>query len=69
MKKQEITDNKKFWKTIWPYFSDKGYIQTKITVVPKDSIMTDEKKCNYFYFTNITKTLDLKSLIQVTLTK
>ena len=28
---QDITDNKKFWKTIRPYFSDKGYNQTKIT--------------------------------------
>ena len=42
---QDITDNKKFWKTIRPYFSDKGYNQTKIKIVEKDSI-TDEKKCN-----------------------
>ena len=25
MKMQEIVDDKKFWKIIWPYFSDKGY--------------------------------------------
>ena len=44
VKMQDITVNKKFWKTIWPYFSDKGYNQTKITIVEKDSIITEEKK-------------------------
>ena len=44
VKMQDITDNKKFWKTIPLYFSDKGYNQTKITIVEKDSIITDEKK-------------------------
>ena len=42
-----ITDNKKFWKTIWLYFSNKGYNQTKITIVDKDSIITEGKKCNF----------------------
>ena len=42
----DITDNKTFWKTIRPYFSDKGYNQTKITIVEKDSIMIDGKE-NY----------------------
>ena len=41
---QDITDNKKFWKTIPPYFSDKEYNQTKRTIVEKDSIITDENK-------------------------
>ena len=44
VKMKDITDNKKFWKTIRPYFSDKGYNQIKITIVEKDSIITDEKK-------------------------
>ena len=63
VKMQDITDNKKFWKTIRPYFSDKGYNQTKITIVEKDSITTDEKKIATLmnnYFINITKNLDLK---------
>ena len=63
MKIQDITANKKFWKTIRPYFSDKGYNQTKITIVEKDSIITDEKKIATLmnnYFINITKNLDLK---------
>ena len=63
VKIQDITDNNKFWKTIRPYFSDKGYNQTKITIVEKDSIITDEKKIATLmdnYFINITKNLDLK---------
>ena len=65
VKMQDITDNKKFWKTIRPYFSDKGYYQTKITIVEKDAIITDEKKIATLmnnYFINITKNLDLKPL-------
>ena len=63
VKIQDITDNKKFWKTIRSYFSDKGYNQTKITIIKKDSIITDEKKIATLinnYFKNITKNLDLK---------
>ena len=44
VKIQDVTDNKKFWRIIRPYFSDEGYNQTKITIVEKDSIITDEKK-------------------------
>ena len=63
VKMQDITDNKKFWETIRPYFSDKGYNQTKITIVEKDFIIADEKKIATLmnnYFINITKKLDLK---------
>ena len=62
MKIQDITD-KKFWKTIRPYFSDKRYNQTRITIVEKDSIITDENKIATLmnnYLINITKNLDLK---------
>ena len=40
VKIQDITDNKKFWKTIRSYFSDRVYNQTKITIVKKDSVIT-----------------------------
>ena len=63
VKMQDISDNKKFWKTIQPYFSDKGYNQTKVTIVEKGSIITDENKIATLmnnYFINITKNLDLK---------
>ena len=60
---QDITDNKKSWKTIRPYLSDKGYKQTKKTIVEKDSFITDEKIITVlmnYYFIKITKDLDLK---------
>ena len=63
VKMQDITDNKKFSKNVWPYYSDKEYNQTKMTIVHKDSIITEEKnKCNSNnnHFINITKYLDLK---------
>ena len=62
VKIEDITDIKKFWKTIRPYFSDKRYNQTKITIAEKYSIITDEKSATLMnnYFTNITKILDLK---------
>ena len=43
---QDITDNKKFWKTIRSYFSDKGYNQTKITIVEKRFYYNKRKKTN-----------------------
>ena len=47
VKIQDITDKKKFWKTIRSYLSDKRYKKTKITIAEKHSIITDEKKnCN-----------------------
>ena len=47
VKIQDITDNIKFWKTIRPYFKDKGYNQTKITIVEKDFYYNRRKKnCN-----------------------
>ena len=44
VKIQDITDNKKFWKTLRPCFSDTGYNQTKIRILEKDSIITNGKK-------------------------
>ena len=46
VKMQDVTDRKKFWKTIRPY-CDKGYNQIKITIAEKDSIIIDEKKLQH----------------------
>ena len=40
---KEVADNKLFWKDVKPYFNDKGSNSTKITLVEKDMIITDEK--------------------------
>ena len=50
---KNITDNKKFWKTMKPFFSEKGVFSQNITLVNKDSIISsDQEVCetlnNYF---------------------
>ena len=56
-KNVKMQANKKFWKTIPPYFSDKGYNQTNITIIEKDSIITAKKNATLMnnYLINITK--------------
>ena len=49
-----ITDNRKFWKTIKPFLSDKGQSQQNIIIVDSAKIYSDEKEVaemlnNFFY--------------------
>ena len=63
---KNIAENKLFWKNVKPYFSDKGSNSTKITLVEKDMIITDEKKIANItikHFISITKKLSLKPSI------
>ena len=39
-----ITDNRKFWKTIAPFFSDKGGTRDKIVLVEGDMIINDDSE-------------------------
>ena len=60
---KDVADNKLFWKNVKPYFSDKGSYSTKITLVEKDKIITDEKPIANImseHFVSITKKLSLK---------
>ena len=41
---KDVAENKLFWKNVKPYFSNKGSNSTKIALVEKDIIMTDEKQ-------------------------
>ena len=41
---KDVADNKLFWKNVKPYFSNKGSNSTKVALVEKDIIMTDEKQ-------------------------
>ena len=55
---KDVADNKLFWKNVKPYFSDKGSNSTKITLVEKDIIITDEKQIANImneHFVTITK--------------
>ena len=60
---KEITDNKKFWKTVKLFFTDKCKTSNNIILTEKNETLNDNKKIsNTFndYFTNITKGLNLR---------
>ena len=58
----EIADNRTFWKTVKPFFTDKCKTSNNITLTGKNETLNDNKKIsNTFnkYFKNITKGLNL----------
>ena len=60
---KELSDNKKFWKKIEPFFSDKGLETNNIILKEKTELITNSSTlANLFnnYFINITSTLKLK---------
>ena len=60
---KDLTDNKKLWKIVKPFFSNKGLSSNKLTLREKDVLITDEKTLATLmnkYFVNITADLDLK---------
>ena len=59
----DVTDNKSFWKSAKPYFSNKGFNSNNITLVENDAIITNNRiisKTMNRLFINTTKTLNLK---------
>ena len=59
----EITDNRKFWKTVKPFFTDKCKTSNTIILTEKYETLNDNKKVsNTFneYFTIITEGLNLR---------
>ena len=58
-----ITDNRKFWKTVKPLFSDKHFSNNKITLLDGDKIISEDaevaKKFND-YFSNVVKNLNIE---------
>ena len=63
MNLNDVTDSKTLWRTIKPYFNEKGSDSVKIALSGKESVLTSEKEIantmsNYFIST--TKHLNLK---------
>ena len=60
---KHITDNKKFWKTVRPLFSEKHNISRNITLVEDDKILSNysevAKTMNEFFSSTVTN-LDIK---------
>ena len=58
-----VTENKLFWKTIKPFFSNKGNYRSQIKLVEKDEVLQDDdliaKELNKF-FENALSTLNIK---------
>ena len=65
---KDINDNKKFWKTIKPFFSNKGLNTIKLMIIEKNNLISEESiLANMMnqYFSSITKQLNLKKSPQL----
>ena len=81
IKNSDIIDNKKFWKTVKPLFTDKVTIKSKITLIEKDiiaeengedkvmeEVITDDIKVSEVfndYFLNIVPNLNITTEINI----
>ena len=57
-----MTDNKKFWKTVKPFFSDKGVGKTDITLIEGDQIFQEDSEVAKIlgdFFCNAVKSLNI----------
>ena len=60
---KDLSDNRKFWKTIKPFFSNKGLNSNKLMLKENNRLITEEKELATVmntFFVNITESLDLK---------
>ena len=60
---KQVSDNKLFWKSVKPFFSDKGSNSSKIKLVEENNFISGEEEIANImnnYFINVTKTLNLK---------
>ena len=61
----DVTENKKFWKTIKPFFTEKNKTTTNIILSKNNQRVREDKTiCQIFntYFTNVTKGLKLRQV-------
>ena len=59
---KKITDNKTFWKTMKPFFSEKSKSRNKITLVEGDTIISEDimvAETMNMFFSNVVKELDI----------
>ena len=59
---KQVSNNKLFWKSVRPFFNDKVFNSSKITLAEENNIIRKEEIANIMnnYFINVTKTLDFK---------
>ena len=59
---KNLTDNRKFWKTVKPVFTDKVQVSQSITLIENGEMVTDDLKIAEIfndYFANITQDLEI----------
>ena len=59
---RDLSDNRKFWKTIQPYFTNKGLNSNKLLLKETGNLVSNEKQLATTmksFFINITKGLEL----------
>ena len=62
IKMDDLNDNKKFWKTVKPIFTNKGSKSSKIILVENEEILSDTAKISEImndYFVNVAKALEI----------
>ena len=68
LNEKNVTDNKKFWKTVKPLLSNKSVSREKINLTENEKMLTSESETaetlNNF-FSNIVKKLIFQNLIQI----
>ena len=64
MNVKKVSDNKTFWKSVNPFFPNKGLNSNNILLVEGNEIVNDDGRIATImnrYFTSITKHLNLKA--------
>ena len=65
----KITDNKTFWKTVKPFFSEKSVTTDNITIIEKDEVYDDDEIVSEIFndfFGNAVSNLNIPSYISLT---
>ena len=69
MNEKDIVDNKQFWRTVKPWFSDKTKSNEKITLVEDETVITQDEKnaelLNLFYSSAVKNLKKLKLVILI----
>ena len=47
---RKVTDNKKFWKTMKPFLTDKGINSDKITLIENDKVLDEDGEVAEIFF-------------------
>ena len=60
-----MKDNRKFWKTVNPLFSEKSYSKESISIINKDGLITENEDLAMtfkIFFSNIVNKLDIEDV-------